>query len=306
MRKMQDSGFTLLEVMIAISLLSFVLVSVISTTNNSIDMKERVTSEDKYKLQLETAMEKIDWDFSQIYTPLYFSRQYQPKKKKNADGSEDRDSFSEPHTDPKMNRFSGRDRYSFLSENGVPVPKYTSEDKHKFTFLTSSNRRLYAESKESMFAWVRYELVSESSLDIKEEDVEGENQSGEYALVRTYSPMDTYNNDHNDFDKMKPQVLLTDLKSLQFFYWDKKSKKYVERLSQTQDKENLVWAIKMELTRIDPQGIEYNRTRYYRTLWPYFEPENLEEILEEEKKKYEDEQKKKKKSSNNTNSSGGA
>jgi prepilin-type N-terminal cleavage/methylation domain-containing protein len=68
-----DRGFTLIEVLIAILLLSFITIGVVTITENAMNTKDRTTQLNEDNLQIETAMSRFEWDFSQIYSPLYFS-----------------------------------------------------------------------------------------------------------------------------------------------------------------------------------------------------------------------------------------
>lgn len=68
-----QKGFTLLEILIAIVLLAFITFGVVSVTENAMNTKDRTTETNANNLQIETAMSRFEWDFSQIYSPLYFS-----------------------------------------------------------------------------------------------------------------------------------------------------------------------------------------------------------------------------------------
>ena len=58
-------------------------ISVFNIVNQSTDTQERVTKEDQELLEIESALKKLDYDFSQLYTPLYFSS---PQEKENDKG----------------------------------------------------------------------------------------------------------------------------------------------------------------------------------------------------------------------------
>jgi prepilin-type N-terminal cleavage/methylation domain-containing protein len=68
-----QSGFTLLEILIAITLLAFITLGVVNITENAALTMERTGEINKNNLQAETAFSRFEWDFSQIYSPLYFS-----------------------------------------------------------------------------------------------------------------------------------------------------------------------------------------------------------------------------------------
>jgi prepilin-type N-terminal cleavage/methylation domain-containing protein len=68
-----DRGFTLIEILIAITIMAFMTMGVVSITQNAADTMDRTTVLNKNNLQIETALSRFEWDFSQIYSPMYFS-----------------------------------------------------------------------------------------------------------------------------------------------------------------------------------------------------------------------------------------
>ena len=72
-RGLHERGFTLIEILIAITILSFITIGVVTITENSMLTKDRTTQLNADNLQIETAMSRFEWDFSQIYSPMYFS-----------------------------------------------------------------------------------------------------------------------------------------------------------------------------------------------------------------------------------------
>jgi len=67
-----QAGFTLLEVLIAITILSLLMVSIYSVIENSTTTKDRIITEDRDKMQLEMAFARIETDLEYIYSPLYY------------------------------------------------------------------------------------------------------------------------------------------------------------------------------------------------------------------------------------------
>ena len=73
-----NAGFTLVEVLIAITILSFISFSTYKMVDSNTDTKERVVKEDQVTIQGLTAIGRLDSDFSQIYNPLYFNSKLAP------------------------------------------------------------------------------------------------------------------------------------------------------------------------------------------------------------------------------------
>ena len=252
-----QSGFTLVEVMIAIILLSFLMISVYSIVDNASNTIYSVTREDRDFIQIETAMARMDQDFNQIYSPLYFSLSADDAKSSTPQNRNPEDDI--PGLDPTLSV-----NFPLKSAEGLRIPFFDG-DKKSFTFFTSSNRKRIPNSKESRYAWVRYSLRSM-------ENDEREDKKGSEELIRQISPIDPYI-DEVIWDQIRPQVLLKNVESLSFEYWDKKNKKFVDAL-QRLDNPLIVRAIRVSLNRFDINGHEQELIRIFRPLWPYFDTRN--------------------------------
>ena len=78
--KQGDGGFSLIEVIIAIGLMAFLGMTIIQTNTNASKQHERIIKEDTQFIQADMAMERIEADLTQIYSPLYFSGPKQPSR----------------------------------------------------------------------------------------------------------------------------------------------------------------------------------------------------------------------------------
>lgn len=251
-----NSGFTLIEVLIAILLLAFISLQTFRMVDDSTDTKENVLREDRALLQSLTAVSRLDTDMTQIYSPLY------TYSKANA------------ATDPNavyQDNATSRGSFDGKAKNGMIVPQFQSEDKSTLVFLTMSNRRKMADSKESRFNWVRYSIRRS-----EKKDDEGAGASptartniGENELVRQTISTNIYTNDLN-WSEVKAQVLMTDVKSVDFSFWDERSKKFVPSLLDLNENKNTVRSLKMSLVWVDENNRDQKIEKVYRILMPYF------------------------------------
>ena len=81
-----ERGFTLIEVLIAIALLSVLSLGIINFSEFVITSSDSTIEEDKDFLQIETALSRLEWDFSQIYTPLAFDILMNPSQMTPGEG----------------------------------------------------------------------------------------------------------------------------------------------------------------------------------------------------------------------------
>jgi len=250
-------GFTLMEVMIAITILSFIMIAVVSTTDSSQQVKDRVLKEDKERLQVETALSRFEWDFSQIYSPLYFSHEMR------------KTSFESQETlqviDNIIAFYQQKNLFNKISYDNTPIPRVIFQDKSTFGFFTTSNRRKFKNIKQSHFAWVLYQL----------EKSEEEGARAKNILVRKYIANDVWNDEEIDFKETKSQILLRNIESLKFEFWDREKKKWVDNINTITNGEHKVWGVKMSIEWIDPTNVKVLFVRMFRTLFPYFEPEDM-------------------------------
>lgn len=251
----KDSGFTLVEVLIAIMLLAFISLQTFRMVDNSTSTKENVLREDQVLLQTLTAISRLDADISQLYSPLYAY------------------SKANPVTDPNaiyQDNATPRGAYDGKTKNGIIIPQFNSEDKSTLVFLTMANRRKIADTKESRFSWVRYSVRRSENSD--EDDATKDDKIanvGEYELVRQTISTNIYVNELNWAD-VKAQVLMTHVKSVEFTFWDERNKKFSNSLLDLNENKNAIRSLKMDLSWVDEDNHEQKIEKIFRILHPYF------------------------------------
>lgn len=248
-----NSGFTLIEVLIAIILLAFISLYTFKMIDNSTDTKDRVVKEDQILLQSLTAVGRLDSDISQMYSPLFSDGKGNPATDLNA---------------LYQDNASSKGSFDGKTKGGQIIPQFQSDDKSTLIFMTAANRRKIAEVKESRYTWVKYSL-RRSEKPQEENNEKDLNSKGEYELIRQTISTNIYNGNLNWSD-VKAQILLTRIKSLEFSFWDERSKKFVTSLLDLNENKNAVRSIKMDLIWIDENNHEQNISKTYRILSPYF------------------------------------
>jgi prepilin-type N-terminal cleavage/methylation domain-containing protein len=248
-----SSGFTLIEVLIAILLLAFISLYTYKMIDTNTDTKERVTKEDRLLIQTVTAISRIDTDLTQLYSPLYSNAKFTPGTDPNAIYQD---------TSTPQGLFDGK------SKNGLIIPQFFSEDKSTLVFFSASNRRKIADSKDSRFNWIKYS-VRRTDKSNDEPDDRNLNTIGESEIVRQTIATNVYSNDINWGD-VKSQVLLTHVKTAEFSFWDEKSKKFVGSILDLNENKNIIRAIKLNLIWVDEENHEQKIEKVFRVLYPYF------------------------------------
>jgi prepilin-type N-terminal cleavage/methylation domain-containing protein len=248
----RESGFTLIEVLIAVVILSFIAFSTYKMVDSNITMKETVSREDKAIIQGVTAVGRLDSDFTQIYSPLFSSGKAQPTANNTSDVYADA-------VAPSGN-FDGQ------AKNGQLIPQFKSEDKSTLIIFTQANRRKIMDSKESRFAWVKYSL---RNMEVSPDAIEEKRNQAGMELVRQVIATDIYGQTLN-WSEVKSQVLMRYIKSLEFSFWDERTKKFVSSIQELNENKNLIRAIKVIIIWVDEDNNEQTIQKVFRVLNPYF------------------------------------
>jgi prepilin-type N-terminal cleavage/methylation domain-containing protein len=265
-----DTGFTLLEVLIAITILSMLMVSIYSIIDNSTNTKDRIMTDDRGLMQFETGLARLENDIEFMHSPLYFEAtsiddETLRKKSATTTGSsgtaqtEQQASANDDFLDlGKKSPYASHENFDGLSESYKPIPKIVNEEKGSLVFLSSAGRRLIKDSKQSNLMWVRYSVVSNENAEIKD---------APYALTRTVITQDLFKS-QIDWDKAKEYVVLENLSTFEFNFWDPKREKYVESLREMTEDKKTPRLIKIKLTYKTKAGDENEVIRTYRPIWP--------------------------------------
>lgn len=261
--KDRTEGFTLIEILVAITILSFMMISVYTIIDNNIITKETVVAEDREFLQSYTALYRIDQDITQMYSPYYYSWSQIKKDPNNRQSS-----FGGGYGSSNLaanNRFIPSQYFPKANYKSQPVPLVAQEEKSNLSFMTMANRRYLEGQKQSRFAWVEY------SLQADEREASQIPEGGSSVLVRKQISESVF--DPNlDFSKVKPQILLRGIKELAFEFWSRKDIKWVDNIRLLPPEErDAIRAVRVILTWIDQNNNERTTIRVFRPLWPYFD-----------------------------------
>lgn len=295
-----NRGFTLLEVLIAITLLGFITLGVVSVTDNAILTQERTTELNKNNLAIESALSRFDWDFGQIYSPLFFSTVLNMQSNtqnpsatsdNNNDGVDDLtgNPINAPGQPPAaaaanpqlqqyyeqiIERMQQNEHFIALSKEGLPIPRFYSPERNILEFLTASNRRKTENVKQSSFAWVRYGLTDMTPEQQKDnEDSDNKIPKSLKNLTRWLDPNDPWGPKRIDIENVKGAVLLENVEALEFSFWDFQKRKWETSLRAIQNGESTIRGVKLFITWYDSQGVKRSAERVFRNHWPMVVPQ---------------------------------
>ncbi len=277
-----------MEILIAITLLAFITLGVVNITENAALTMERTTEINRNNLQIETALSRFEWDFSQIYSPLYFSTQaqmVQPGGQPTPGGTNPSGNLGAGATSPEVqhyyeqlsNYYMNNQNFSGISKEGFPIPRFQSPEKDTFEFFTSSNRRRTENTKQSHFAWVLYKLAP-METSVNDENKEQNNiPKGLRNLVRYFNANDPYNPNRIDINspEIKGVVLLENVESLAFEYWNPNNRKWESSVRNIQGGQNLLRGVRVFITWYDYSGNKRSIQKIFRPNWPMSLPQDI-------------------------------
>jgi prepilin-type N-terminal cleavage/methylation domain-containing protein len=270
-----NQGFSLLEILISITLLAIMMVYVIDITNDGLETKDTVLAEDQELFQVEMAVNRIVTDISHMYNPLLYAAEKSNKKGEDTEESD----FFEKNPD-----YNASKKFPKVTVNGLLVPVYEAEDKDTIIFLSAVNRRKVRDIKQSNYVWIKYDLRSST---ITEDDKK--RTDGDYEIIRYFNANDPYKEDF-DWDNTKPQLLLRHVKELQFSYWHSERRKWVDTIRELPSKDNIIRGISLKLVWIDNYGAPQEVNRIIKINWPYFNTAKDEKEKKAKDSKLEDEE----------------
>lgn len=265
-----NKGFTLIEVLISVTLLAFVMLGITTTSENAIFTKERVTKEDNKFFQVETALSRIQWDIEHAYSPLYFSIPMKVTETATEEQLEAYNNF--------IQRYQNNARFNQVSYEALPIPKNELDEKSTFTFFTAANRRKFQNQKQSHYAWVKYDLVNIDSEDDLEDDQKS--FSGTKYLTRQLLADNVFDSEEIPWDDIRSQTLLRNVTSFKIHFWDYSKAKWQESLRTVQNGESIIYGVKLIIEIKIEEDLTKVIEKVIRPLFPKFTPEDYYDMIQ--------------------------
>jgi general secretion pathway protein J len=202
-KKPSQEGFTLLEVLISMTVLVFISFAIFQATTETYRLRESLLVEGDFYNAIRLAVNIIQRDVSLIYSPLPLAP---PKPPQN----------TPPNTNQMeviMNDDLGR-TFQFwspaLHTNGIRPSRFVGGE-DKMSFLSVSHMRIYRDSHESEFAKISYEIKKDSNT---------KDYPDSFVLVKTENP-DAFASDDIKETLKRSFELLHGIKKLSFTYYQR-------------------------------------------------------------------------------------
>lgn len=262
---LNSRGFTLIEVLLAITVLSLLMVYVFSMVDSSTTTKETIVAEDREFVQILTAFDRLEMDISQIFSPLYFTIE---EITRTTPGLGIASELLQNSQDPDK-RYRPTEQFPRLSHKYQPIPIVENENPTSLIFMTASNRRKALDIPESRYTWVAYNLRSPEQDD--NDLFAGENtRENTQNLVRATVASNPYDDDI-DWSEHREHVLLKGVKDFKFEFWNQATQRFVSLTREDPLDPLSPRLIRVSFTWVSPNGDEIDFLKSFRPLWPKFD-----------------------------------
>ena len=199
-----NRGFTLIEMMIAMSILAFISMAVYQNTTQSFILRDNVERDGDFYNAIRVALDIMGRDLIHIYSPqagaLPGNLGQAPTQQKNNQTGQMAAIPTEPPT-----MFWGET----INANGVRPSRFQG-DSDKMSFLINSHMRLFKESHESDFSKIEY-FLDDDKLAPKNRPAK--------ALIKTENTA-AFDMEDRDNDNKQRYVILGNIKSISIQYLD--------------------------------------------------------------------------------------
>lgn len=262
-----SNGFTLIEVLISITILSVMMVYIFNILDSSTRMKETIVYEDREYLQVLTALERMAHDFSHIYSPLYFSIEQIDRNTKGLGIAGELFQNQDPTQAYKPTK-----QFPKVSHDDIPIPQIENEQPSEIIFFSKSHRRKVYDAPTSSFNWVAYRLkdLPPQPRDAFEE--RHPDRAETKMITRASFAHDPYREEVEwDSKEIKEHALLKGVKDFEFSYWNQATQDYVNLLRQNALNPLSPQLFRVKFTWISKTGDEHDFERTFRPLWPKFD-----------------------------------
>jgi len=266
-----QKGFTLLEVLISLALLSLIATAIITISKQTVTARDEVTREDSDALKIYNALQIMQWDIAHFYTPLSFSKRliltdFTP----TLDAP---DSYKQLYQQVEQwvnTHFRGNKRFVGVTTNGSLIPKVLLDGNSEITFLTNGHRRKNKNEFASNFKWITYKLSPAKDDEIEEAKRNYETLGGTenfvpgQNLVRSANAKNPFEAEVKQEDLTPEQILLDGVTEITWSFWDKKKKQFSELASYTEENAPLI-ALKVLIKYRDTMNVPMEKEKIFLT-----------------------------------------
>ena len=262
-----ESGFTLIEVLIALFILVLIGTLTATTVINAAKLREILRDETEFASEFRTSVSFIERDLSQVFNPRWFlSADLKPLDPYNNNPVVAPPTAPAGVAAPKVlsieeiirkthgTAFQSSDYWgAVLDPSGIRPSRFKGKN-DSFSFISASHLRIYQQKRESIYAKVKYELVRQPK-NANLSDEQNAKFASLQALVKTENPRAFDSEDPKDAPYVNHYVILNNIKKIKFTYFKKDEKDPVNEWDSDSTDHKGVFpnAVQMDVTIAGPK-----------------------------------------------------
>jgi prepilin-type N-terminal cleavage/methylation domain-containing protein len=214
-RQNSEAGFTLIEVLISVVVLTFISLGIYQLTTQTFRLRDSLSIEGEFYNSIRLAMNVLGRDVAAIYTPELM-KPPTPQPSGNPAGGVVAAAPPDVDFQNLLSTDAGRTTPFWLpaiEKSGLRPSHFIGTDL-KISFLALSHVRIYRDAPDSIFAKISYELVHDENPGVP-------GVTDALMLVRTESTNAFDDDDRRDRNYSRKLPLLHGIKKLKYRYWKK-------------------------------------------------------------------------------------
>ncbi len=250
LRSRNNTGFSLLEVLISIVLLVVISFSIFQAISETYKLRDVITHEGDFYNGIRLAMNVVQRDIELLYSPLLMKPE---EKKSNRPPSAEVDQELPEYT---PSEFFGPP----VDKTGIRPTRFFGSDS-KLSFVSASHVRVYKDATETDLNKIGYALDT---------DTDQIPEPGLKMLIKTSSTA-VFNYDELKDNSKRKYPLLHGIKKLQFrFYQKEKQQWYSSWDSEKSDfKDKMPDAVEVKLEVLGPSNLNFEGTYRFKPEMPF-------------------------------------
>ncbi len=176
-KRTNNSGFTLLEVLISMCILAFISLSIYEATTNTYHLRDVLSNEGDFYNGIRLAMSVVERDIELVYSPVIMAPPNEnPYVQPNP---QDMAVIQSMNLGAPTQYWEGA-----MDQSGIRPSRLIGTE-NKLSFISVSHTRMYKDSQESDFAKIAYELDPD---DLTEDQLQDSDLAGTKVLTKHESP----------------------------------------------------------------------------------------------------------------------
>jgi prepilin-type N-terminal cleavage/methylation domain-containing protein len=215
------SGFTLIEVMIALFILVIIGFATSKAVIDAAQLKENLKDDTEFSSEFRTSVSLIERDLNQVFNPRWFlGPEMQPIDFQNAAPPVAPARINGPEVNRLLRGEAVRNSEYWgkvFDTTGIRPSRFQGDEK-SMSFVSASHLRIYREKKESIYSKIRYELerMRENPNLTKEQN---QKNAGLYSLIKIENTRAFELEEPRESPYIQYFTILNQIKTLKFRYY---------------------------------------------------------------------------------------